>query len=194
MNAALEIEREKAKALAQKMREEALQSAADESEKKVSAAAAKKKKTGASSALQKKLVAQREAAEAQKKAEEEEQKRIVDEEAKQAEEERLKEEARQKKKEKAKAKREELRKDGKLLTKNKRNKSELLNSEESNFSNPATSRLRPFLRVRLQSTRLPHYSQSTKTRDLNLTTAHPLLHQPLLLLNYLFRNLLHQLL
>lgn len=117
MNAALEIEREKAKALAQKMREEALQSAADESEKKVSAAAAKKKKTGASSALQKKLVAQREAAEAQKKAEEEEQKRIADEEAKQAEEERLKEEARQKKKEKAKAKREELRKDGKLLTK-----------------------------------------------------------------------------
>lgn len=76
-----------------------------------------KKKSAVSAALQKRLQAQRQLQEAQKLAEEEEKRRIAEEEARIAEEARLKEEARLRKKEKEKQKRDELRAQGKLLTK-----------------------------------------------------------------------------
>lgn len=76
-----------------------------------------KKKSAVSAALQKRLQAQRQLQEAQKLAEEEEKRRLEEEEARIAEEARLKEEARLRKKEKEKQKRDELRAQGKLLTK-----------------------------------------------------------------------------
>lgn len=75
------------------------------------------KKSAISAALQKKLKAQKEALEAQRLAEEEEARRIAEEEAAELEAERLKEEARQRKKEKERLKKEELRAQGKLLSK-----------------------------------------------------------------------------
>lgn len=116
-NTALEEEREKAKKIAQTLKEEELKKPAEADDSKPAAAAPKKKKNAASAALQKRLIAQREAADAQRKAEEDEKKRIAEEEARLAEEERLKEEARQRKKERERLKKEELRKQGKLLTK-----------------------------------------------------------------------------